>query len=999
MVGPNGWKRKCGNKQGGTRALKSGHFSRRLPFLAAFFVIVISMFTVLAANYAAAENGLELTAEERAFMEAHPVIYIGVDPGFVPYEFIDEDGVYKGIAADYLDYISKKTGLIFKLVEGLSWTEVYNKALAGEIDMLPAIGKTSEREKYFLFSKPYYNFQRVIAVQDTNTGISGIDDLYGLTVAVQRNSSHHSYLLSYPDIHLSLYDSAEAALAAVATGTEKAFVGNLAATNYIIRTTGLTNLRLISFEPEKQQTIHFAVKRDWPELVSILNKTMNSMTESERLAILSRWVELDTRIDYKPVARILLVIGALVAVVLSVSFFWIVRLQKEVHSRKQIQAALEKAKLEADEANQFKSSFMARMSHEIRTPLNSIMGISYLLGKTDLSLTQKMYLDRIVQAANSMIGIINDILDYTKIEAGKIELEEASFSLDQVIQNVVNIVSYKIDEKGIGFRVAKDPAVPNWFLGDAKRIEQILLNVLNNAIKFTGSGEVSLDIRFMAKAREKYHITFIIKDTGIGMTEEHVARLFEPFVQGDSSISRRFGGSGLGLSIVKNLVDMMDGEIRVFSTPGEGSTFLINLSLAVDKEKESVYVRALARDQFRNIRTLILEKSGANINLIGSYLSSLGMYCELTSSETSAVSMLEAANGIKGTFAKPFDLFIVDYDTPVEGGFNFIEKLRQNSKITIMPKIIMLFPMMRYDLFEKINDYGISMGVGKPVMPSILLNGIVEIFNLKAVSRAKSSGNGESLAVKPLDKSYNVLLAEDNRTNQLIVKSILEQVGINTIIANDGKEAVELFEEQGESIDLILMDLHMPVMDGYEAAERIRELSPNVPIVAMTADVIMGVREKCKQRGIEHYISKPFNPEHLVKTVEDILLKAGPGSSRDETVLDRQLGLKNMGGNEELYLHALMEYYRENLDTSERLEAAVREKRYAEAAQIVHKVKGSSGSIGAGPLHDVATLLQKALQEKKDDEILPLQKRFSELIGKLLEEIKLIQGNPERNTS
>ena len=400
----------------------------------------------------------------------------------------------------------------------------------------------------------------------------------------------------------------------------------------------------------------------------------------KKIAIYNKWVELDTDIDYGPIIRILLIIGAIIAVVISVSFFWIVRLRKEIQRRKQIQIDLEKAKLEADKANEYKSSFMARMSHEIRTPLNAITGISYLLKKTEITLTQSMYIDRIIQAANSMLSIINDILDFSKIEAGKVQLEITSFSMDQVIQDVVNIVSYKINEQGIGFRLSKDPLVPNWFFGDAKRIEQVLLNVLNNAVKFTSEGEVSLEIRLVAKENNKYHISFTINDTGIGMTEEQINRLFAPFEQGDSSINRHFGGSGLGLSIVKNLVDMMGGEIKVFSTPGEGTTFIIQLSLDIDIEKEESYVKTLSGGHFKNIRTLVLEKSGANMNLIESYLGSYGMYCDLTSTEASALSMLEAADG---KFAKPFDLFIIDYDTPAEGGFRFVERIRNNNKIVL----------------------------------------------------------------------------------------------------------------------------------------------------------------------------------------------------------------------------------------------------------------------------------------------------------------------------
>lgn len=564
--------------------------------------------------------------------------------------------------------------------------------------------------------------------------------------------------------------------------------------------------------------------------------------------------------DYQFIFRILYIAGVLIVIVLFVSFFWITRLHKEIRQRKQIQLDLEKAKREADEANEFKSSFLARMSHEIRTPLNAITGMSYLLKKTEPSLTQNTYIDRIAQAANNMLSIINDILDFSKIEAGKVEFEIASFSMDQVIRDVVSIVSYKIDEQKIGFRLTKDPLVPNWFFGDPKRIEQILLNVLNNAAKFTSSGEVSFDIRLVAKENDKYHISFTIKDTGIGMSEEQVNKLFTPFEQGDSSINRRFGGSGLGLSIVKNLLDMMGGEIKVSSTLGEGSTFVIHLSLDVDKEKEA-----------GDVRTLVLEEVAEN---------------------------------------------------------------------------------------------------------------------------SGPSPNSEPDLTKA-DRQSCVLLAEDNKTNQLIAKSLLEQVGIESIIASNGKEAVELYHLHRDRIDLILMDLHMPVMNGYEAAEKIRELSDSVPIVAMTADVIPGVRDKCEQSGIFHYISKPFNPDHFIKTIKDIMLKNEYNIDRDVRVLDQQLGMKNMGNNLELYHQVLEEYLKENQDTLDKLEAAVREKRYADAAQIVHKVKSSSGSIGAKSLQSAATTLQEALNQDRKEEITSLQDRFSKLLGKLLEEINLVMGYQE----
>lgn len=951
--------------------------------LTAFLLIFLCLTSVMTLSCYAADDSIRWTEDEIAFIEEHPVIRLGVDPGFVPFEFIDKQGVYKGIAPDYLSLISEKTGLQFEAVKGLTWPEAYDLALAGDVDALSAVGKTAEREKHFLFSEPYYHFKRVIVTRDTDTEISGIEDLEGLTVATQRNSSHHSYLQSNPKINLSLYDSVETALTAVATGSEKAFVGNIATTNYLIRSNGLTNLRFIAFEAEKEQALHFAVRKDWPELISIINKALDTITENEKTAINKKWVDLEQDTDYGPLIRIVSIIGALVLVIMAVSFYWIILLKKEVEKRKLIQVDLEKAKQEADEANEFKSSFMARMSHEIRTPLNAIIGMAYLLKKTNLTLTQRMYVDRITQASSNMLSIINDILDFSKIEAGKVELEITSFSLDQVIQDVVNILSYKIEEQEIGFKLSKDPLIPNWFFGDPKRIEQILLNVLNNAAKFTSSGDVSLDIRLIAKENEKYHLSFSVKDTGIGMSEDQVQKLFVPFTQGDTSINRRFGGSGLGLSIVKNLVDMLGGQIQVFSTEGEGSTFIIYLSLSVDKEKEGAFLQTLSADYFKSVRTLVLDKMGASMNLIVSYLSAFGMHCELTSSPASALSMLEVADDES---AKPFDLLIVDYETPLEGGFSFIESVRNNSKIVEKPKFTMLLPMTREDLFDKLNEYSIDIGIGKPIIPSILYNGILDAFGLKAIAAVQPSENMEVSPTK-LHKSHCILVVEDNKTNQLIAKSLLQQVGIESILASDGKAAIELYNQHKNKIDLILMDLHMPVMNGYEAAQEIRKISEYVPIVAMTADVILGVKEKCEQSGIFHYISKPFDPDRFLQTIKDIIIENENNKVQGIDILDQSAGLKNIGGDQEVYRQILNEYFKENQDTLDKLSLTINEKRYADAAQIIHKVKSSSGSIGAKELYEVSTKLQKALDGGKEDEIKSLIMRFSSMVRRLLEEI------------
>lgn len=935
---------------------------------------------------------LILTEAERAFIEQHPVIELGVDPKFIPFEFFDENGDYRGITADYLDLISEKTGLRFSIAAGLTWPQAYEKALSGELDALPAVSMTDERATFFLFSEPYFNFKRVIVTRDSETDVTDLADLAGQTVAVQRNSSHHSYLMAHPGINLSLYDSVEAALTAVANGSEKAFIGNLATTDYLVRSNALPHLRFIAFEGEKEQALYIAVRSDWPELVSILNKTLASLTNEEILAIQKRWIDYETDINYRPILRIVLIAGTVLAIIMAVSFYWIIRLRREISKRKQIQLDLEKAKQEADEANDFKSSFMARMSHEIRTPLNAITGMAYLLRKTGISLTQTMYVERMSQAASNMLSIINDILDYSKIEAGKTELEITSFSMDQVIQNVVNIVSYKIESQGIGFVLTKDPRIPNWFFGDSKRIEQILLNLLNNAAKFTSQGEVSLDIRLIAREKETYHLSFTIHDTGIGMSSEQVDKLFTPFTQADSSITRRFGGSGLGLSIVKNLLDLMGGKIQVFSTPGEGSTFIIQLTLPIDQVKEDEYIKMFSANHFKDIRTLVLEKSGSSMTLIESYLSAFGMACELTSSEASAVKMLEAADR---KFTNRFDLLIIDYNTPADGGFNFISALHRNARIGKMPKTIMLLPMMRTDLFDRLETYGVDMGLGKPIIPSILLNGILDLFKLRAIG-ASHATSAVPVPAASGDRIDRVLLAEDNQTNQLIARSLLVQAGIETIIANNGQEAIDLFRLHQQALSLVLMDLHMPVMDGYESARQIRQMSSDIPIVAMTADVILGVREQCEQSGMHHYISKPFDPDHFIETVRRLIMEYAEKCPVRQDVLDPAAGLRNLGGDAALYQQVLAEYVRENRGLADRLSEAIDSGQFDEAARMVHKMKSSSGSIGAKPVYEQSVELQKLLREGNKAAIKPAQTRFSILTEQLLAEITDYQKQAER---
>ena len=971
---------------------------------------------------------IELSSEEKQFIKDHPIIRIGVDPEFIPYEFIDTDGSYNGISADYQKLITERTGLIFEPVKGLTWTEAYELAVEGEIDVLPCVSKTPIREQYFIFSDPYYTFQRAIYLQEETKNISKIEDLFGKTVAVQANSSHHTFLMAnYPSITLSLYNDVPSAIQAVSDGHEFAFVGNFATTNYLIKSSGVTDLNYIRIAPtdDGSQSLHFAVSKDLPVLTGILNRAIQDIGQDERIAIDNKWLGVESGVDYSTFFQILNLIIILVLIIFGVSTFWIIRLRKEVVIRKKAEEEMIAAKEEAVRANEIKSLFLARMSHEIRTPLNAITGMSYLMKKTLLSPTQSIYVEKLTQASKNMLGIINDILDFSKIEAGKIDIERISFSLDKLLQRVISIASVKVQEQGIQFDFEKDPVIPSCFFGDPIRIEQILMNLLNNAIKFTPSGKVTLTLSLHSRVDNSCRIHFSVTDTGIGMNEEDKKRIFSAFNQADASISRRFGGTGLGLSIVKSLTDRMGGRIDVESEVGKGSTFLVELPLDVDTEAEATEEKAMSIDCFRTIRCLVIDKNEDSRRFLRKAFDSFGIFAEMAASETEAMQLLRKAWNEE----RQYNLLIVDYETPDKAGFADINTLKKLSIFDKDLKIIGLAPLSREDLLDQAQDLGLDATLIRPIIPSILYNQIIELFEIIPPSYVQDAKDSTILMPHP----YSLLLVEDNKTNQFIAQSILEQAGFRMAIANNGLEGYEYFLENRDSIDLILMDLHMPVMDGYTSAGRIREVDSNIPIVAMTADAVAGIDEMCRARGMTHYVSKPFDPDELISTIlqvakeyrgdpkqeendasapestPDLTVEAIPsdkgvplanpnsateatasGSVPSPTALDVEDGIKRLGGDRDLYLLILHEYQNENAKTLNDLQEAIENRDFLRAGEIVHKVKSSSGNIGAKTLFIAASELQKVLKEEDEPESRRLQGAFSNIMQQVLSDIDLI---------
>jgi two-component system, sensor histidine kinase and response regulator len=989
----------------------------RLVLVALCFLVSLSAL----APEAKASVKIVWTPSELDFIAAHPEIHLGVDPTFVPYEFFDTDGVYKGIAADYIALISEATGIKMTVTSGLTWDQAYEKAVKKELDVLPCVARTTERDKYFLFSQGYYTFQRVIFISENTKSIKSFDDLKGQRVAVQLNSSHHSFLMDYPTISLALYDTVEEALQAVADGTEIAFVGNLSTSSYLIKKNGITNLRYITISSQTPQQLYFAVRNDWPILVTIINKALISIGQEEKIAISNKWIAIQSGVDYSAVIQTMLIVGGLVALIWSVSLFWIARLRKEITRRKKAQDEANEAKIEAEKANQIKSLFLARMSHEIRTPLSAIIGMAYLIKKTELTVTQGSYLDKLNQSAHNMLSIINDILDFSKIEAGKIEVEKISFDLDKVLQRIANIISVKVEDKTIEFFIHKDPDMPSQFIGDPTRIEQILLNLVNNAVKFTTQGTVSLTVKTLNRNGSKYLVSLGIQDTGIGMSEEQIQKLFVPFDQGDSSISRRFGGTGLGLTIVKNLTELMGGNIQVQSEAGKGSLFTVQLPMEADISQEQAAFKKMATDCFSTVHALVLDASENSRVMLGDCLKAFGIKYTLTVDELQAIQIMRKA-AVDGE--APYNLLIVDYMTPQDGGIAFLEKVRKAMYFQRSSKCMLIVPMTREDLLEDISSNGIDFGLTKPIIPSSLYNGIVLLFNINPPSAEPAEAGPESL-VSPLP--YHILLVEDNSTNQLIAITILESAGFVVSKADNGKEGYDFFANNQQEIDLILMDIHMPVMDGYAATELIRKIDTEIPVIAMTADAIVGVEDKCKSHGFNFYVSKPFEPEVFIRTILDSLKgkpchgnhQAALATAQTQTAsatseapeatqepaqtaeppaadtppveapaIEWDKAMRQLGLDQKIFTAIVLEFLKENEQTGQLLQGQVDAGAYAEAALTVHKVKSSSGSIGAKDLTECSEKLQKALKANDTVAIREEHARFQMLMKSVLSEIQ-----------
>jgi len=649
----------------------------------------------------------------------------------------------------------------------------------------------------------------------------------------------------------------------------------------------------------------------------------------------------------------------------------------DITERKQSEQLLLAAKELAESAARAKSDFLANMSHEIRTPLNAIIGMTHLAQRAGTAARERDYLDKIGQAGQHLLEIVNDVLDFSKIESGKMSIEEAEIHLESLLTATVEMVVEKSAEKGLELFLDLAPDIPNDLVGDSLRLKQILINYLTNAVKFTESGEIGLIVRMIEEDDNEVTLRFDVKDTGIGIEQDKIPRLFKGFEQGDNSVTRQYGGTGLGLAISRRLAEMMGGECGVASVPGVGSTFWFTARLGKRKAKR-VWT---PHPDLRRLRVLIADDN-ANVRLVmEKMLGAMGLRV------TSVATFQGAVEAVRGAeAADAFALVLLDWEMP-GNGVDTVRALREADPAASLRVIALVPHSYEADLQQACAAVADSVLV-KPLSASAVFDGIEQVFVTAPAGSAELAGAKDADGLVPALVGLKVLLVEDNRFNQQVAVELLESMGVAATIAGDGREAVELVRR--EEFDLLLMDVQMPVMDGITATRMIRDAGmESLPIIAMTANAMSEDREQCLGAGMNDYVAKPIDPEALaaalVRWAGSRERRAAESSLTGIAGFDPADGLKRARGNRQLFLKLLRQFAFGHDDVAARMQAALAEGDRPTAQRLSHSLKAAAGHVGAKELSACAAALEAVLKAGGDGEaeLSRLAEVSASLIGSL----------------
>ena len=654
------------------------------------------------------------------------------------------------------------------------------------------------------------------------------------------------------------------------------------------------------------------------------------------------------------------------------------------------QVALEQAKANAEEATGMKSMFLANMSHEIRTPMNAIIGLSHLALKTALNAKQRDYISKVHNAGTSLLGIINDILDFSKIEAGKLDLESTDFRIDEVLGSVSVLTAEKANDKSLEFLASVSSDIPQQLRGDPLRLGQVLTNLVSNAVKFTETGEIHLKIELLERTGDKVQLKFSVADTGIGMTPEQSAKLFQAFTQADMSTTRKHGGTGLGLTISLRLVELMGGHIWCESAPGVGSTFHFTAWLHVGGDVQPRILPA----RLPSLRVLVADDNAAAREILSEALKGVTGQVDLVSSGAEAVEAVR-----QGDADIPYDLVFMDWRMPGMDGLEATRRIKHDDALRQPPAIVMVTAFGREEVREAAERIGIDGFLLKPVTQSTLVDTLVTLFAPAAAEVVPAMSSEQHRARL---SGARILLAEDKEINQQIAVELLQGVGAIMTVAENGRLAVDrVFADPG-AFDLVLMDLQMPELDGYQATALLRAdpRSAGLPIIAMTAHATLEEKQRCRAAGMVDHVSKPIDPDALYEAVGRHFRRAAGTSSWTGLPvvpgLDTADGLLRVAGNRRLYLKLLRKFASEQGLASAQILVQLEAGDLDAAERIAHAVRGVAANLGARTVQAAAAELEAALHDNaKPARLDALQKQFNAVLDPFVEKLRSALGEEE----